>query len=214
MIGATGLVGSQLLRQLMADEKCKSIVVLGRRSVEIVSPKLVEHVIDFAKPDTWAALVEGEVAFSGLGTTLKVAGSEAAQWQVDNTFQLAFGKAAAANGVPAFVLISSSGATAASPFFYLRMKGELERDLATLPFVRQRYLRPGVLDGERVNKRLSERFFVTAFRPFARIFPAGMRPIAASVVADAAVRAGYDTTPGIHVLEAADIFASVSTHTS
>jgi hypothetical protein len=71
-----------------------------------------------------------------------------------------------------------------------------------------------VLDGEREQKRLSERFFVAAFRPFAGIFPAGMRPVAASVVADAAIRAGYDRAPGIRVLEAADIFASVNTRVS
>ena len=214
LIGATGLVGSQILRLLMADARCRSIVVLGRRSVGIVSPKLIEHVVDFAKPETWSALVQGEVAFSGLGTTRKVVGSKEAQREVDYTFQLAFAKAAAANGVPAFVLISSGGAKASSPMFYLRMKGELERDLGALPFVRQRFLRPGVLDGARARKRSSERFFVAALRPFTRIFPAGMRPVAASVVADAAIQAAYDTTPGIRVLEPADIFASVSTQTS
>ena len=80
LVGATGLVGSQLLSQLLEDAHFSSVVVLGRRPVERSHAKLQEHVIDFDTPGAWGHLVQGDVLFSALGTTLKTAGSQAAQW--------------------------------------------------------------------------------------------------------------------------------------
>ena len=99
IIGATGLVGGALLDQLLDDPAYSSVVIFVRRSTEKQHPKLVEHVIDFAEPDSWKDLVKGDVLFSALGTTRKQAGSVAAQRIVDYDYQFQFAKIAAANGV-------------------------------------------------------------------------------------------------------------------
>src|SRR5690606_10772270 len=96
------------------------------RSLDIRHEKLHVHVIDFDKPEQWERLVDGDVLFSCLGTTLKAAGSKEAQWNVDYGYQYAFAKAARNNGVNSYVLVSASNASPSSPFFYAKMKGKLE----------------------------------------------------------------------------------------
>jgi uncharacterized protein YbjT (DUF2867 family) len=206
IIGATGLVGSHLLRLLLDDERFSSVVALGRRSVGLDHPKLRDAVVDFRAPASFAALVTGDVLFSALGTTLRAAGSEAAQYEVDHDFQLRVAEAARRNGVPAFVLVSSAGASPRARIFYSRMKGELERDVEALGFPRLRILRPGLLDGERREARAGERWALRVLRPLAPVLPAAARPVHAAVVARAAVRAALDPTPGFARVEARAIF--------
>ena len=108
VIGATGLVGHELVQQLLQDQRFVRVVVLGRRNSGFVHARLEEHLISFDQPEQWRHLVKGDVLFSALGTTLKTAGSKEAQYKVDHTYQLEVAKAAAANGVPVYVLVSSA----------------------------------------------------------------------------------------------------------
>lgn len=157
LIGATGLVGKALLQQLLSDDGYGEVVVLGRRPTGLSHAKLVEHVIDFAQPEGWADLVKGDVLFSTLGTTRGQAGGTAAQRVVDYDYQYLVARTAAANGVGTYVLVSSIGADASASAFYMRMKGELDRDVSQLPFGSIHILRPGPLSGERAQPRLGER---------------------------------------------------------
>lgn len=206
IVGATGLVGGEILRQLLLDERFRAVVTLGRRATGLAHPKLREHVIDFDAPAAWSDLVRGDVLFSALGTTLKVAGSQAAQYLVDHTYQHRAAEAARRNGVEACVLVSSAGASPGARIFYSRMKGELERDVEALRFPRARILRPGPLDGERREDRPGERLMLRLLRPLAPLLPAAARPIPAAVVARAAIRAALDPAPGTVRYEAGELF--------
>jgi uncharacterized protein YbjT (DUF2867 family) len=146
------------------------------------------------------------VLFSALGTTIRAAGGEEAQRRVDHGYQLADARAARRNGVAAYVLVSSAGASPRSRLFYSRMKGELERDVEALGFERTRLLRPGPLDGDRPERRTGERIALAVLRPLSPVLPAPLRPIRASVVARAALAAALDPTPGVLRHEAADLF--------
>jgi len=208
LIGATGLVGSQLLAQLLEDARFASVLVLGRRTVGLRHAKLQEQLIDFRAPHTWGMQVVGDVLFSALGTTLKAAGSQAAQYEVDHTFQHAVAAAAARNGVPTCVLVSAAGASPTSRIFYSRMKGELERDVAALGFTHVHLLRPGPLSGERREQRRAEQWSLRVLTPLSPLLPAALRPIPAATVARAAVAFALEegATPGVHVHEAAELF--------
>jgi uncharacterized protein YbjT (DUF2867 family) len=206
VIGGTGLVGTQLVRQLLADERFGAVVLLGRRPSGVAHPKLREHLIDFERPETWNALVAGDVLFSALGTTRKAAGSERAQHHVDHTYNLWVAEAARRNGVGTFVLVSSGGANPRSPISYARTKGELERDVTALGFPRLRLLRPGPLDGQRREHRAGEVWMLRCLRPLAPILPAGSRPIRDEVVARAAIAAAFEPAPGPVIHVAADLF--------
>src|SRR5687767_15068207 len=94
VIGATGLVGSELVNQLLSDNKFEKLIVFVRRSIGKEHSKLTEHIIDFDSPRQWNMLVHGDVLFSTLGTTLKQAGSKGAQFKIDYTYQYQFAKVA------------------------------------------------------------------------------------------------------------------------
>lgn len=149
MIGATGLVGRQLWPLLEARAE---LLVLGRRKSGAAEEKL-------GGMTQWPALLAGEhvdVAVSTLGTTRKAAGSWAAFEAVDRHAVLAFASAARAAGARHFMLVSSTGADASSRNNYLRLKGEVEVAVAALRFERVDVLRPGLLLGQRSERRVAE----------------------------------------------------------
>jgi uncharacterized protein YbjT (DUF2867 family) len=145
VIGATGLVGKQLVQLLLAGSHFHKVIVFGRRSLGIAHAKLGEHLINFDAVEEWQHLVKGDVLFSTLGTTLKQARGQSQQYRVDYHYQFKFAEAAARNGVPAYVLVSSSGANPNSLIFYSRMKGALEAAVKKLGFQSTNILQPGLL---------------------------------------------------------------------
>ncbi len=157
VIGGTGMVGTQLINQLIEDKSYSEIISLVRRPSGIIHPKLNEQIIDFDQPENWKTLITGNVLFSTLGTTIAQAKTKAAQYKVDFTYQYDVATIAAANGVPSYVLISSAGATSKSKVFYTNMKGQLEDAVKLLPFKVISIIRPGQLAGERTERRSAEK---------------------------------------------------------
>ncbi|HET6437767.1 MAG TPA: NAD(P)H-binding protein [Anaeromyxobacter sp.] len=206
VVGATGLVGGTLVRILSADRRFGTVVALVRRPARLSVERVREQVIDFEQPETFVAAVAGDVLFSALGTTMKAAGSQAAQYRVDHDYQLQMAEAARRNGVSSYVLVSAAGARPGAWIFYSRMKGELERDVERLGFPRTRLLRPGLLDGERSERRPGEQWTLRLLRPIGPLLPAPARPIKAATVARAAIAAALDPTPGLLRWEASDLF--------
>lgn len=145
VIGATGATGKDLLDLLLNDDFIHQVDIFVRRAVDFKHEKLKIHVIDFDKPEQWKHLVKGDVLFSCLGTTLKVAGSKAAQWKVDYDYQYKFAKSARENNVNNYVLVSSGFSSPDSNFFYTRMKGQLEEAVKTLGFPRLIIFNPPIL---------------------------------------------------------------------
>jgi uncharacterized protein YbjT (DUF2867 family) len=192
VIGATGLVGSSLVQLLLKDERFISIKVLARRTLGIDHPKLREYIVSFDTPEQWKDFVKGDVLFSALGTTLKVAGSKEAQYKVDHNYQLAVAQSAAQNNVPVYVLISAAMANEQSKMFYTRMKGELERDVIQLPFKYIHIIQPGMLVGDRVENRPFEKIG-TPFLQFLNKLGIAkkQKPIHASIVAQATINAAF-----------------------
>lgn len=142
VIGATGAVGKDLVELLLKDDAFDRVDVFVRREIPLLSSKLVPHVVDFDHPEGWIDLLAGNVLFSCLGTTIKAAGSQDAQWKVDYTYQYDAARAAQSNGVEQYILVSSVGADAKSKIFYSRMKGQLDEDVAKLGFPGCFILRP------------------------------------------------------------------------
>lgn len=152
IIGVTGATGSDLLQQLLADDVCDRVDVFVRRAFDIKHAKLHVHQINFDAPDEWRALVKGDVLFSSLGTTLKIAGSKEAQWKIDYDYQYEFAKAAKANDVGTHVLVSADGANAKSPVFYSKMKGQLEDAVKALGFRNTVIFNPPILERKNTDR--------------------------------------------------------------
>ncbi|NEN74960.1 NAD(P)H-binding protein [Pelistega sp. NLN82] len=206
LIGATGATGKNLLPLLLADTAFTEVVVFSRRPLSITHEKLTVHIVEFDKADTWADKVKGDIAFSCLGTTIKAAKTQQAQWQVDYEYQYAFAKAAKTNQVNTFVLVSSGFASPQSRSFYTRMKGQLEEAIKQLGFANLLIFRPPVLIRPN-SQRTGEIWSVKILQAFNTIgLFKSMKPMPTKTLATALVSAAKKYK-GIHTLEAKDIWS-------
>lgn len=156
VIGATGLVGKALVAKLTTSPHYSKIVTITRRQVDYDNDRVENHVVDFAQLAEHSELFHGDVLFSCLGTTLKQAGSIAAQRIIDYDYQVAAATLACSNGIPHYLLVSSSGANCTSRSSYLKMKGELDNAVKAMTFERISIVKPSLLLGERDQTRLGE----------------------------------------------------------
>lgn len=145
IIGATGAVGKVLVRQLLCDDRYHFVEIFVRSSWDIQHPKLICHVVDFEKMSEWHHLIDGDVAFSCLGTTKKQAGGKENQWHIDYDYVVQFAKYCKAKSIHTFVLVSSMGANYRSNVFYLYLKGRIEQAVAQMHFNRTIIIRPSSL---------------------------------------------------------------------
>ncbi|GAB3424784.1 NAD(P)H-binding protein [Niabella aquatica] len=206
VIGATGATGKDLVHQLLENKSFEEVHIFVRKHFEQLHQKLKIHVIDFERPQDWEHLVKGTVAFSCMGTTLKAAGSKAAQRKVDYDYQYNFAKAASENKVDDYVLISAYGADAGSAIFYNKLKGELENAVKKLRFKRIVILRPGLLERKntrRFGEALSGKILkmVTSLGLFKRF-----KPLPTSVLAKAMINALHLQPDGITAIRLNEIF--------
>ncbi len=198
LIGATGLVGSHVLKELQDKIDIGQILIFGRRSVKTKHGKVKEYIIDFDQIDNYKTLIRGDVLFSCLGTTLKAAGSKKTQFKVDVTYQDEFAKVAADNRIPAYYLVSAPGADKKSKFFYSRIKGELEERIQRYNFEKIRFFRPSILTGSREEERKGEKWAAWFMNNIGRYIPliSQYKPISGATVAKAMVNEYLNNTPG------------------
>jgi uncharacterized protein YbjT (DUF2867 family) len=207
IIGATGATGKDLLDLLLNDNDFRQVDIFVRKSLDLQHEKLRVHVIDFDKPEEWKLLVKGDVLFSCLGTTLKAAGSKQAQWKVDYDYQYQFARAARENNVAAYVLISSSKASANSLIFYTKMKGQLEEAVKTLDFPKLIIFNPPILE-RRNSDRTAEVMGLKVIRFFNKIgLFKSQTPLPTEVLAQAMINSAKATENGVHAFHGKEIWA-------
>ena len=202
--GATGLVGHALVEALLADGTVGAVHVLVRRERAEWRKRagLTQHVVDYqAGIGILPAVDDG---YCCLGTTIKVAGSQAAFRAVDFDAALAFARAAKDAGATRFGLVSALGADARSSIFYNRVKGEAEQAIAALGFESMVMARPSLLLGDRaaLNQptRTGERIAAALSAPLGWLLPRNVQPIEAATVARALVRSVQRGEPGLFAL--------------
>ena len=204
LAGATGLVGGEALRMLLADAAFSRVVALVRRPLEgpvANEAKLEQHVVDFAKLSKHHALFDVDAVISALGTTIKVAGSQEAFRRVDYDYPLALARLGAAEGAKQFLLVSALGASAKSPVFYNRVKGELEDAVLALDYASVTIVRPSLLLGDRQEFRFGEELA----KRFGFLAPGKYKPVEARAVAAALVQAAREGRPGKRIIESDEI---------
>lgn len=208
LAGATGLVGGLILQALLADETVAEVHVLSRRALSTHHPKLKVHIVDFSR---LPALPHVDEVYLALGTTIKVAGSQAAFRAVDLEANLRVAKAAVEAGARRLGLVSAAGASAKSSVFYSRVKGELEEALKAMDLAALVIARPALLLGDRDGlqqpKRIGERLFTPITKLLAPLLPGVYRPVHAQAVARALVKT-VPTASAVVVLPS-DILAKI-----
>ena len=208
LAGATGLIGSQLLPLLLASERYAKVIVVGRKAVPTIHPKLVQVVTELDRLDEVRLQLIADDVYCCLGTTMAQAGSKASFYQVDFLYVVQLAALAAGNFAAQLMVVSSMGADAGSRVYYSRVKGEMEAAVRQAPFRAIHIFRPSLLLGERAHPRLGERLGATALtllRPLLRGPLLKYRPVAGAAVAAAMLRAAEADSTGVQVHEAAGL---------
>ena len=201
IIGASGLIGTALTGRLLAQDH--HVTALLRRSISRAHPSFVERI---GPAEGWAQQVgglESGIAVSTVGTTIAIAGSQAAFEAIDLDAVIAFARAAHQGGARQMMTVSSVGADPDASNFYLRTKGRMEQALADIGFARLDIFRPGLLLGQRAGPpRTGERIAV-ALSPILKLVLRGpldaYAPIAAETVAAAMAALTGNPAPGVFV---------------
>ena len=172
LIGASGLIGSELVQLLLRDDKIKSLKVFVRKTLAITDQKLIELLVDFEHLEDFKDEFQGDALFCCIGTTRKKTPDLAAYKAIDYGIALAAAKLARSNQVPQVHLVSAIGAAISSKIFYNRLKGEIEKDVLKLDFPTTVIYQPAMLIGKRSESRPAE-FIAQKLMPFFDVFLLG-----------------------------------------
>ena len=204
VIGATGLVGRELLKQLNQIERCEKITAIVRH--EDVELKSLKKVQQFSLDD-FLLLNDEDAngyshAFSCLGTTLKKAGSKQNFYNVDYEMNAHFADLFETTDTH-YLLISAMGANAQSKIFYNKVKGELENHIHSLNLKYVSILRPSLLLGERQEQRTLEDMTQKLYRKFSHLVPNTFKykPVTAEKVAHTMVDAALTQTDKFEIYD-------------
>lgn len=162
--GATGLVGNNLLHLLLEHPDYTKVTALVRKKIPLQHPKLKQLVLDFDKLEDYRNDIRGDAVFCALGTTKNRTPDKEQYRKIDYQYPLDIAFIAQQNEVSQYHLVSALGANEKSPVFYSKLKGEVERDLKTIPFKAIHIYRPSLLDGKRKEHRSAERALIGLMR--------------------------------------------------
>lgn len=209
LAGASGLVGSLVLRRLLENHKFTgTIFAPSRRALQVSDSRVVAPVVDLSPDQADAALdtlqrhvsEPLDVFISCLGTTIKVAGSRQAFIAVDRDLVLRLAQFAQVRGANHAILVSSAGASRQSGNFYLRVKGEVEDAMEKIGFRRLDLVQPGLLLGDRRQRRPVEAM-AQSLAPLANVALVGRfrsyRSVAADTVAQAIANLAFSDQAGL-----------------
>jgi uncharacterized protein YbjT (DUF2867 family) len=148
LAGGTGLIGGKVLRLGLNDGH--EITTVGRRPAGMASSEIVSSFDDLPR------LPPADIAICALGTTIRQAGSQAAFRAIDEEAVVSFAAAAKAANVDHFLVVTAVGANPDASVFYSRVKGAAEKRLVEIGFRRLDIIRPGLLLGDRTERRPME----------------------------------------------------------
>ncbi|MEO7996525.1 MAG: NAD-dependent epimerase/dehydratase family protein [Gemmatimonadaceae bacterium] len=202
VLGATGLVGSELVKVLLSTPFYSSILLLNRRPSAHSHEKISERIINFDAPELEG--ISGGHLYCALGTTLRKAGSRSRQFKIDCEYPTDIATRLRNQGVTSMLLVSSVGANRNANNFYLRTKGQLEKNIMGLNFECTVIARPSFLTGSRSESRSGEALATVMLSALSPLMVGALRRyrgIEASEVAARLVREGQAEARGVRIVE-------------
>ncbi len=200
--GASGLVGSFCLRLLLQSDRYFKVISIGRTALPMQHPKLEQVLVDFDNLAAHKYSLIADDIFCCLGTTIKKAGSKDNFFKVDYSYVVNLATLTAKSFASQFLVVSALGASAGSPIFYSRVKGQMENAIKPMPFLAVLIFQPSLLLGPRQEKRLGEKIAGFAMRAlnFAFIGPLRKyRPVTAEEVAQAMLYVAMQDGAGVRL---------------
>ncbi|TXI95758.1 MAG: NAD-dependent epimerase/dehydratase family protein [Burkholderiaceae bacterium] len=211
ILGATGLVGQELLKQALANPEITSVIAPTRSALK-AHPKLFNPLIQFDRLPADEAWWQADVMLCALGSTIKQAGSQTKFFEIDHGIVLSAAAIAKSAGTSRFIYNSSLGAYSQSSNFYLRTKGQIEHDLEVLGFEHLGIVRPSFLKGpQRKERRVGEEIALVLAGLFEPLIPMRYRAVSTSRVAAAMWQLALEQTPRsrVEIIESDTIYKLV-----
>lgn len=208
VIGASGLIGSNIVNILANKPVYDEVVLLVRRKPEAEIPNIRQLVINFDALDDYRQELNGNVIFSCLGTTRSQVIDNKEYRKIDFDYPIQIAEAAAKNGVEQFHIISSLGANKNSANSYLKLKGEIEEALKNIPFKSIHIYRPSFITGKRSKKRITDIVLIPLMKLINPILTGNLkkyRSIEAAVIANAMIKRASANLSGIFIYESDQI---------
>ena len=207
LVGATGLIGSYLLQELLNDTYFDTVRILIRRPIDITHPKLEKKIVDFNDSDSLlVALSNSDVLFCAIGSTMKkVKGDKEAYRKIDFEIPVKLARFCKMTGCEKFILVSSTGANSQSSNFYQRLKGETDEAVKGSGLKTIHIMRPSLLLGERKEFRLGENIGKTVMTSLSFLIPEKYKAIQGRDVAKVMLALAKKNDEGILVHENTEI---------
>jgi len=201
LIGATGLVGGELLSLLLDDNYFKKVRILVRRPFTMNHPKLERKLVDFSDADSLlVGLDESDVVFCTIGTTMKkVGGNKEVYRKIDYDIPVNIARYCKIMNCKNYIVVSAVGADSGSRNFYLKLKGEVEDILKKVGIESTYIMRPSMLLGKRNEFRFGERIAIPLIKKIAFLLPSKYKPIEARDVARAMLAAAKRHEKGFFI---------------
>jgi uncharacterized protein YbjT (DUF2867 family) len=199
LLGATGAVGREVLAAALADPRVAQLIAPTRRPLP-PHPKLLNPVIDSAALPADAPWWQVDAVICALGSTIKIAGSQAAFAAVDRDLPIEVGRLARAAGASRYALTSALGSSPRGNF-YLRTKAEAEAGIRALGYPVYTVVRPSLIEAEREQKRPGEQIGLRVARVLGPLIPRRYRPVPAARIAQALLAGVLRVQPGEQVVE-------------
>ena len=191
LFGASGLVGSHVLSQLISNNNYSKIKLFVRSSIDISDPKIEIIQTDFNNLENHREDIKGDDCFFCIGTTKKNSPDKNEYQRVELEVPKQIAQIAKSNLVNSFIFVSSGYADPKSSGDYLKFKGEVEKELKRLNFPKLGVIRPSFLLGDRKEKRLGEKIGIFIFKLLSPLFLGPlkkMKPIHSEIVAKAMLK--------------------------
>jgi len=201
--GASGLVGNEILIQLLNDSRTDKVLVLARNPLGFGHAKMQVVIVPFDQLEQLDVAEKIDIAFCALGTTLRKAGSKVRQQEIDRDYVISFADFCKKSGVEKMGVVSSIGANEQSSNFYLRTKGEMEHGVNQLNIPVTAFIRPSFLIGPRKEKRPGEKLIQGLLVVLGPLFfgkAKKYRGIHVSKVAQKLIEATLSETKGTHYI--------------
>ena len=207
LVGATGLIGSYLLEELLDDSYFGTVRILIRRPLNITHPKLEKKIVDFNDSDSLlVALSNNDVLFCAIGSTMKkVKGDREAYRKIDFDIPVNLARFCKMVGCEKFILVSSAGANSKSRNFYQRLKGETDEAVKSVGLKTVHIMRPSLLLGERKEFRFGENIGKAVMTSLSFLIPEKYKAIQGKDVAKVMLALAKKNDEGVFVHENTEI---------
>ena len=207
LFGPTGLIGNEILKLLENDSDFEKINVVSRRPVELKSRKSSLNIIDFKDFNSYLDVIDGsDIVLAAIGTTQSKVGFNKKKYReidfdiISNTV-----KACKEKNVKHFSFVSSAGADINNKSFYLKLKGEIEKEVESKQLNSSTVYRPSLLLGNRKENRFGEKVAQILIPLISFLFPNNYKPIKALNVAKAMVNESKNYGSGFKIYHYKDI---------